>query len=441
MALLSRRLPLLRKVLASLTLLATVVSQPVVAFDTFWHSADTSAAGKQLGFTDDAINIVQFGNFSGPDFFGPLYDTVLGERIEGVQPKMEAAVKAVAEQMLDFRMKPNTQTVRKMAAFMHFDNIHGRLDANWKFDYLFLLLLKNTQTTISGFYKDSSIPPGHKRLLVLMTLGGSMHVVQDFYSHSDWTHQDFQKLGFSLVRMPWGKDRDPTWFEVRAKLGDPANWPFKVCSGVYPPPRTLLEVRDTWLGSPMTHTAMNHDNSQLFYDKKPQEDNHRFGPFPTKPGDDAAIREHQLFAANTAAGASIEWIQKVMEDPVAKEAINAYKGTKFAKNDATLTFLTQALGSMLFMSCVAAKWDGDKPPARRQKECYGMYLVAGGAAPADLMPGVGVPGFYGGIIPSPYSLLWGLHVKYNIVEHLTKDFGSQSGDYNFDYSWWKTQRP
>jgi len=134
-------------------------------------------------------------------------------------------------------------------------------------------------------------------------------------------------------------------------------------------------------------------------------------------------------------------IQKVMEDPGAKEAIDAYKGTKFAKNDATLTFLTQAMGSTLFMSCVAAKWDGDKPPARRQKECDGIYLMAGAAAPADIMPGVGVPGFYGGIVPSPYNLLWGMHVKYNIVEHLAKDFGSQSGDYNFDYSWWKTQRP
>lgn len=438
---LSKRLPLLKKVLASLTLLATLSCQSALAFDTFWHSAATSAAGRQLGFTDDAINIVQFGNFSGPDFFGPLYDTILGQRIENVEPNIEKGVTAVVEDMLGFRMKPDTSSVRKMAIFMHFDNIHGRLDENWKFDYLFMRLLRSTQSTIKVFYNDPTIPPLHKRLLVLMTLGGSLHMIQDFYSHSDWIHQDFQKLGFSLVRLPWGKDRDPTWFEVRTKLGDPNNWPFKVSSGVYPPPKFLKEIQDTWLGVPMTHDAMNHDNSQLFYEKKPQEEYHRFGPFPTKPGDEASVREHQLFAVNTAAGASIEWIQKVMEDPGAKEAIEFYKGTKFGKNEPALTYLTQALGSSLFMSCVAGKWDGDKPPARRQTECHGIYLVAGGAAPADIMGGVGVPGFYGGVVPSPYNLLWGMHVKYQIVERLAKDYGNQSGDYIFDYNWWRSQHP
>lgn len=90
---LSRRLPLLGKLLASLTLLATLSFQPALGFDTFWHSAATSAAGKQLGFTDDAINIVQFGNFSGPDFFGPLYDAILGKKIENVEPKIEKGSK------------------------------------------------------------------------------------------------------------------------------------------------------------------------------------------------------------------------------------------------------------------------------------------------------------------------------------------------------------
>jgi hypothetical protein len=50
---------------------------------------------------------------------------------------------------------------------------------------------------------------------------------------------------------------------------------------------------------------------------------------------------------------------------------------------------------------------------------------------------VGVPGFYGGVIPSPYNLLWGMHVKYEIVERLAKDYGDQSGDYIFDYDWWR----
>jgi hypothetical protein len=51
---------------------------------------------------------------------------------------------------------------------------------------------------------------------------------------------------------------------------------------------------------------------------------------------------------------------------------------------------------------------------------------------------VGVPGFYRGVVPSPYSLLWGMHVKYQIVEHLAKGGGDQGGDYAFDYNGWKS---
>jgi hypothetical protein len=29
-------------------------------------------------------------------------------------------------------------------------------------------------------------------------------MVQDFYSHSDWTHNDFDKMGVPLVKTSWG---------------------------------------------------------------------------------------------------------------------------------------------------------------------------------------------------------------------------------------------
>ena len=38
-------------------------------------SAATGAVGREFGFSEHATNILQFGNFGGPDFFGPLYDT------------------------------------------------------------------------------------------------------------------------------------------------------------------------------------------------------------------------------------------------------------------------------------------------------------------------------------------------------------------------------
>jgi len=67
---------------AAIAAILSVGAQPLAAFDTFWHSAATSAACRQFQFSPDAANIVQFGNFSGPDFFGPLYDAVLGARVE-----------------------------------------------------------------------------------------------------------------------------------------------------------------------------------------------------------------------------------------------------------------------------------------------------------------------------------------------------------------------
>lgn len=430
-----------RKCLAMVAIV-TLCGQPVIAFDTFWHSAATSAAAKQLGFTPDSTNIVQFGNFSGPDFFGPLYDTVLGERLESLENGK--LVKEKAQKKLkefdSFRKSGNTVVVRKFAIFMHFDNLYEKLDSNGKFDYLFLRLLKNTQKTINKFYSDGSLSPRRKKMLILMTLGGSLHMVQDFYSHSDWIHQDFQRIPMPLVRLPWGKDRAPTWFEVREHFAaqniDPDHWPFKVSSGVYPPPKEGQAIRYTWLGDLNTHTFMNHDNSQLIYDGSSQVKHHNRGPFPASQ----SASEHQLFAVNTAAGASIEWIQKVMEDSGARSAIEFARDIKLEKRDPMLPFLTSALASTLFMSCVADTWDGPEPPQRRKTECHGSYLAVAPTGAGILFPGAGVPGFYD-VTPSPYNEFWAMHTKYNIVEQLAQGFGSQSGQYVFDPNWVKANYP
>ena len=89
---------------AILTLMGTV-GQPVWAFDTFWHSAATGAATREFHFSADATNIVQFGNFSGPDFFGPLY--------EGMA-KLEAALRG--DNLKEFTTLRDSQ-VRHLPAF------------------------------------------------------------------------------------------------------------------------------------------------------------------------------------------------------------------------------------------------------------------------------------------------------------------------------------
>ncbi len=243
-------------------------------------------------------------------------------------------------------------------------------------------------------------------------------MVQDFYSHSDWTHNDFEKMGIPLVKTSWGKMRAPTWFEVRAKLGDPDRWPFKVRSGIYPPTE----------GERYSHTHMNHDNSQLFYEKEAQDPFHEAGAFPSSKG----VSEHQLFAVNSAAGASIEWVKLLMTFPAAKNAIEYARTWDVKKFNPMMEHdLESGLASTLLMSCVVNKWDGDKPPQQRKTQCSAMFGVVPAMALAPMS----------GVLPTPANEFWGVEIQQNIVAHLTTGFGSADGNYIFDRGFIKNYFP
>jgi hypothetical protein len=229
-----------------------ICNTPAAAFDTFWHSAATGAAGKAFAFSPDAINIMQFGNFSGPDFFGPLYDTVGGKQLEHIN---NGSLVSFLNDGLNLRA--NEYTIRKSAIFMHFDNLNGKLDSNGKFDYLFNTLLANTKGLLGNAMNQPGMNEGNRKMLILIALGASLHMVQDFYSHSDWIHNDFPSMGLPLITMPWGKPRAATWFEVRTKLGNPAAWPPKVNSGEYPP-RAATVQRHLW--RPACHARRTPDS-------------------------------------------------------------------------------------------------------------------------------------------------------------------------------------
>jgi hypothetical protein len=405
--------------------MAAVVSvwlllQPsVFAFDTFWHSAATGAVGRQFKFSEDANNILQFGNFAGPDFFGPLYDSIGGKQFGEANAAMDAKPKSQA--VLTFMNFRGTAPapIRRAAIYMHFDNLNGKITKNSQFDYLFLHLLWNTQAALNKIYSDGNLNEGLKKIAILETLGASLHMVQDFYSHSDWTHNDFEKMGVPLVKTSWGKMRAPTWFEVRAKLGDPDNWPFKVRSGIYPPKE----------GETYSHTHMNHDNSQLFYEKESQVPFHGAGPFPADKG----ISEHQLFAVNSAAGAGIEWTGMLMTFSGARQAIEYARTWDVKKfNPAMEHDLETGLSSTLLLSCAVSKWDGDNPPQQRKNNCLAMF----GAAPGLTLTG-GMS-----LIPTPFNEFWSVELKQNIPVQLTKGFGKEDDDnYVFDPTFVKSTFP
>jgi hypothetical protein len=366
--------------------------------------------GREFKFSDDANNIMQFGNFAGPDFFGPLYDSAGGKQSN------EADQGEWAQAFLNFMSyrAASPAPVRRSAIYMHFDNLNGRITKNSQFDYLFFRLLLNTQNVLGSIYTDSTLNEGYKKIAILETLGASLHMVQDFYSHSDWTHNDFEKMGVPLVKTSWGKMRAPTWFEVRAKLGDPDTWPFKVRSGIYPPKE----------GERYSHTHMNHDNSQLFYDKENQVPFHNLGPYPANAG----ASEHQLFAVNSAAGASIEWVGMVMSFRGAKQAIEYARTWDLSKfNPAMQKDLSGALAAPLLLSCAKGKWDGDNPPQQRKITCKSM--VAGG--PMILA-----------VLPNPANEYWAVEVKLDIPLRLTVGFGSTDEDnYIFDPTFVKLSFP
>src|SRR5207253_4067808 len=183
-----------RKILAVLTLAALLVSS-AAGFDTYWHSQCSQKVGEQFGFTEDAWKIMQLGNFS-PDFFGPV---------------SEYASKNLKGEELDRlnQYNANNSQVRGAAIFLHFDNLNNDFQSNSNFDFLFSHLLQSTQNLLAG-YNKLNIDERTRKVLTLVTLGASLHAVQDFYSHSDWSHNDSDKMDVKMVKLPAGAVRAPT---------------------------------------------------------------------------------------------------------------------------------------------------------------------------------------------------------------------------------------
>ena len=234
-------------------------------------------------------------------------------------------------------------------------------------------------------------------------------------------------MGFPEQKTDWGKPRAPTWFEVREKLGPPIidgskeNWPFHVYSGIYPPPPENAAVPLTTLAVPMTHTTMNHDNSQLFYDESSQIPYHKYGPYPAT--DDASANEHQLYAVNSAAYAAIEWVGMLEKLHDVKAAIEYAKSWNVGKyNPAMLHDLEDGLHLILLLSCAKHKWDGDNPSKARQNECNAVNMIAGIK------------------VPSMLNEFWAIYPNHHILEKLTKGIGDQSGKYTFDANWLDAKR-
>jgi hypothetical protein len=408
-----------RKTCALLALLALLAS-PASGFDTYWHSQCSQKVGEQFGFTEDAWKIMQLGNFS-PDLFGPVSDyasrNLAGKQLEVLQ-----------------QYRADNPEVRDAAIFFHFDNLNGDLQSNSNFDYLFAHLLANTQNLLAGF-NTLKVDDRTRKVLTLITLGASLHAVQDFYSHSDWTHNDFDKTDVKMTKLPAGGLRAPTWFEFRRQHTDPDKWPFQVRSGIYPPVA----------GAPNTHTRMNHDNSRLMYTEyettgeplRSQAEYHNAGPVPAR-GDEASDFAHQQLAVNTAIAASIEWVQKIEENSQARKMIESARGWNLKAHDPHLyKELEAGTATQMALSCAAGKWDGDDPPSERGALCrsvLGRKINAIGNTTGSQLE-TEIIGLAANLV-MPYTLkltglFWDVHGQYHILERLAEGVASNSGHYRF----------
>ncbi len=412
---------MIRKVLALVTLVCLLAS-PAFGFDTYWHQQASKQVGAEFGFSEDAWKIMQLGNFA-PDLFGPV-SQYASNRLPGKE--LDQVTKYVEQ----------NGAARAVAVLLHFDNLGGVLDRNSKFDFLFSHLLQSTQTALASFYKNDSIDERTRKTLVLLSLGASLHAVQDFYSHTDWVHNNFDKTKTKMVQLASGARRAPTWFEFREKSGDPDKWPFKVTSGIYP---AVTEA-------PNTHTHMNHDNSLLLYTEyenpgqplKSEALYHNAGPVPAHDGDAASIQAHQQLAVDTAIAASSEWVKKVEENADAKAAIEWAKRWRVKTDNPKLAKELEAGGiTEMALSCAAGRWDGEQPPADRgvlcrstlEKKLSSVDIGSGSQIESDiigLLAGAAMP-----LALKFTGKFWDVYPQYHVLELLTKDIDTGAGQYTF----------
>lgn len=188
--------------LTSLALLLALAASCSYAFDTGHHSDLTRAALSRRGFSDHAIKIVQLANW-------------LADYVTNSPTTFDASVK---RRMEDLHFD-NLDTTAKVENYWR--NLAANTSAEVK-DIMKSIALSNTiiarhETIIAGFERDIGQAPnqaakdslmrrkaereaardkeqGDKQKALtelLVVIGVSLHAVQDFYSHSNWTEAHY----------------------------------------------------------------------------------------------------------------------------------------------------------------------------------------------------------------------------------------------------------
>ena len=402
-----RRLRVARRAAVVLCLLwSGAISGSAFAFDTAWHVQATARALQDRGFSPASTSLVHLGNFA-PDFFITIAQDRM--RLEAQKVLSDARFALLPTWARPQRVEP---VVRGAAALLHFDNLGGSLNANNRFGVIFDRLANNTALVLVQLHRDSSLGDEVRARLVLMALGTSLHAVQDFYSHTNWSHIEFEPLGF--LAQP-----APTWYEALDVLGAaPRGLPFRLQAGIFPEAGVIPLTAE---GGPMTHDYMHHDNSQMTSEGITRTPWHEVGPVPASAGADL----HHGRAATVAADASAEWLDRLLLDEGVREAIKeSHQYTRprlIARSPGVMT-----LEAAWRLSCLSNHWDGPDPPPEQQANC--KRHLRGLAV--RLIPSI-VTG-EANLLPNALNDVWKQYLDAQIMDRITAGVGDGAGGYAFD---------
>lgn len=142
---------------------ALIFSYNSFAFDTWWHAECTRKAMTANGFSADARLAAQVSNYITDFHSAALFGTGIPEkqRVEVLKLKQEMSYE-----------------------YMHFDAIFTTTDIRQNWDKIYA----NTVQALKKYYNNPEVKSGFRLIILYNILGASLHIVQDFYSHSNWVN-------------------------------------------------------------------------------------------------------------------------------------------------------------------------------------------------------------------------------------------------------------